>query len=365
MEVPTDAEILSASVDDPRAFSALYDRHAGLLFRFLVRRVGRDTADELLGETFRIAFERRSSFDGQYESARPWMYGISSNLVAKHRRAEARRLKATARIAATRPVDTLADSVAADIDARALFPRVAAAIASLPDGERDALLLYAWEELPYDEIAAALSVPVGTVRSRLNRARTRLRELAAPSGEEEAKQLRPDRLQSVDHNDPWILFEERNRLMAMIDDNATERMRTWHQPAIYPRLGYEDPHAAVEFLERVFGFKERRESRLEGDPYGFLTWLQHGDGVVMLGNAEHDTHNIHSPRETGGKPTCMLNVRVADIDGHYAHALAEGAVVTMEIDDAFYGERRYEAEDLEGNRWHFGEPLSDVEARKK
>src|SRR3954470_7426093 len=118
----SDAEIVTASLTDPRQFAALFDRHAGLLFRFLVRRVGRDTADELLGETFRIAFERRGTYDPTRPNARPWMYGIASNLVAKHRRAEGRRLRATARLVESKPVDMIADAVAGDVDARELWP---------------------------------------------------------------------------------------------------------------------------------------------------------------------------------------------------------------------------------------------------
>ena len=170
------------SLADPKRFAVVFDRHAGVLFRFLVRRVGRDTADELLGETFRIAFERRATFDLERPSAKPWLYGIASNLVAKHRRTEARRLRATARLAGVVSVEPLADSVVSAVDARRAWPSVMTAIADLPDGERDALLLYVWEELTYDEIATALGIPVGTVRSRLNRARTRLRQPASSTG---------------------------------------------------------------------------------------------------------------------------------------------------------------------------------------
>src|SRR2546430_17286126 len=90
MDPCSDADLLRGSLGDPRRFAALFDRHAGVLFRFLIRRGGRDTADELLGETFRIAFERRSTLDGRQPSARPWLYRIATHLVAKHRRAEAR-----------------------------------------------------------------------------------------------------------------------------------------------------------------------------------------------------------------------------------------------------------------------------------
>jgi RNA polymerase sigma-70 factor (ECF subfamily) len=186
VETGTDAAVIAASIADPRRFAVLFDRHAGVLFRFLVRRVGRDIADELLGETFRIAFEKKASFDGRRPDARPWLYGIATNLVAKHRRSEAGRLRATARLAAAAPLDPVADSVAAVVDAHDVWPRVVDAIAALPDGERDALLLHVWEELSYQEFAVALEVPVGTVRSRLNRARSRLRELAlAPTSGEQ------------------------------------------------------------------------------------------------------------------------------------------------------------------------------------
>src|SRR5436190_15452849 len=75
VEDERDADVITASLADPHQFATVYDRHAGLVFRFLIRRVGRDTADELLGETFRIAFERRTSYDTAYANARPWPYG--------------------------------------------------------------------------------------------------------------------------------------------------------------------------------------------------------------------------------------------------------------------------------------------------
>ena len=114
-------------------------------------------------------------------TALPWLYGIGSNLLAKHRRGEARRLRASARMAAAGEAADRRACTAA-LDARLLFPRVADAIEALPDDEREALLLFAWEELPYESVAEALEVPIGTVRSRLNRARARLRELLEPNG---------------------------------------------------------------------------------------------------------------------------------------------------------------------------------------
>ncbi|MFI5959157.1 RNA polymerase sigma factor [Cryptosporangium sp. NPDC051539] len=153
----------------------LFDQHGSSLLRFLARRVRPAEAEDLLGEVFRIAFERRETFDPSRGEVRPWLYGIAANLVAKHHRSEARRLRAMARLSAV-PVEDPADRAVAVADADALWPRVLDALEALPEGERQALLLFAWEELSYEEIAFALDVPVGTVRSRLNRARARLTE---------------------------------------------------------------------------------------------------------------------------------------------------------------------------------------------
>jgi RNA polymerase sigma factor (sigma-70 family) len=171
----SDAAVIAASLEVPGTFGVLFDRHGALLLRFLARRVHPAEAEGLLGEVFRIAFERRSSFDLGRECARPWLYGIAANVVAKHHRSEARRVRATMRLAGrtTQPEDP-ADRVVPAADARVRWAKVADALERLPAAEREALLLFAWEELSYDEIALALGVPVGTVRSRLSRARARL-----------------------------------------------------------------------------------------------------------------------------------------------------------------------------------------------
>jgi RNA polymerase sigma-70 factor (ECF subfamily) len=183
VDEPSDAAVIAASVDDPARFGAIFDRHASVLHRYFVRRIGPDEAEAMVGDVFRIAFEKRRTYDTERPTARPWLYGIATNLLAKHRRTEARRLHATARLAARRlPTDDLADRVSATVDAAGRWQRVADAVTSLPEPERDALVLHVWEGLSYEEVATALGVPVGTVRSRLNRARGRLRELDGASG---------------------------------------------------------------------------------------------------------------------------------------------------------------------------------------
>src|SRR6185436_4964278 len=181
MSSPSDAEVIGRSLAEPEAFGLIYDRHAATLLRFLGRRAGAEVAEGLIGELFRIAFERRKTFDTLRATALPWLYGIGANLLLKHRRGEARRLRASARLIAREPSDRRASAGA--LDARVLFPRVADAIEAPPDGEREALLLFAWEDLSYQSVAEALDLPIGTVRSRLNRARAHLRERLEPGGE--------------------------------------------------------------------------------------------------------------------------------------------------------------------------------------
>jgi RNA polymerase sigma factor (sigma-70 family) len=171
----TDAEAIRASQQDPHAFVLVFDRHFDAIHRYLRRRVGRELADELAAETFTQAFSRRERFDARRPDARPWLYGIAANLLRHHYRDEERQLRAYARTG-TDPARH--DLPPADrIDAFALAPELAAAIASLRRRERDVLLLFAWAELDYQEIADALGIPPGTVRSRLHRARRAVRKL--------------------------------------------------------------------------------------------------------------------------------------------------------------------------------------------
>lgn len=174
---PSDAELAARSLDEPENFATLFDRHAGAVHRYLSRRVGA-LADDLLSETFLVAFRRRDSYrplDGGV-SIRPWLMGIATHVVQGHVRAERRRYRALSRTPADPPtqpqdLDVLSDRLAA----QALRGPLAAVLAKLRSGDRDALLLFAWAELTYEEIAAVLDVPVGTVRSRLHRARHQTR----------------------------------------------------------------------------------------------------------------------------------------------------------------------------------------------
>lgn len=127
-----------------------------------------------------MAFERRRSYDRSRASARPWLYGIALNVVRRHRRDQARRLRAYRSSGAAEALPDPGDEVVAVVDARALRPALFAALSRIAPRDREPLLLHCWEGVSYAEIAEALGVPVGTVRSRINRARRRLRALLEP-----------------------------------------------------------------------------------------------------------------------------------------------------------------------------------------
>ncbi|HTX29814.1 MAG TPA: sigma-70 family RNA polymerase sigma factor [Solirubrobacteraceae bacterium] len=159
--------MIACSLGDPSVFSTIFDRHFDAVFRYLARRTERAQAEDLAASTFTVAFERRDRFRPEAESARPWLLGIATNLLRNELRADRRATELAARLRhdVRSPSGTAGE----------LADRLALLLRELDPDQLDVLLLYAWEELSYEEIATALAVPVGTVRSRLARARSRLR----------------------------------------------------------------------------------------------------------------------------------------------------------------------------------------------
>ncbi len=191
----TDADLVTASLHDPQRFALLFDRHARAVHRYVASRARPGDVDDVVSETFLTAFRTRARYDRTYDDARPWLLGIATNVLRHHRRSEGRRvtrLRAGAHAPETE-LD-LAESVAAAVDVAAETDRVARALARLDDRYRDILLLAAGADLTYDEIARALGVPIGTVRSRLARGRRRLRELLDAGAQHE---------RDVDHVTPF------------------------------------------------------------------------------------------------------------------------------------------------------------------
>ncbi|MBB5627267.1 RNA polymerase sigma factor [Sphaerisporangium krabiense] len=171
-----DSDLIAESRTTPEAFAALFDRYAPMLYRYVSRRLGPEVAEDLVGETFLAAFRRRDRYDLSRPDARPWLFGIVSKLISRHHRSEAARYRALTRAPIDDVTDGPADRVAEGVTATASRPLLAAALARLSQGDRDVLLLIAWGDLSYDEVSQALGIPVGTVRSRLNRARRKVRE---------------------------------------------------------------------------------------------------------------------------------------------------------------------------------------------
>jgi RNA polymerase sigma factor (sigma-70 family) len=190
----TDADLMAASMHDPQRFAVLFDRHARTVHRYVASRARPGDVDDVVSETFLTAFRTRARYDRAYDNARPWLLGIATNVLHHHRRSEGRRL---ARLRAAPPAAEtefdLAESVAATVDDAAQTDLVARALARLDDRYRVVLLLAAGADLTYDEIARALGIPVGTVRSRLARGRHLLRELLDAGGQHES---------NVDHVTP-------------------------------------------------------------------------------------------------------------------------------------------------------------------
>jgi RNA polymerase sigma-70 factor, ECF subfamily len=178
MSVDDDANAIKASLAEPSAFEPVFDRHFSAVHRFVRRRVGLALADDIASETFTRALASRARFDTSRASALPWLLGIAVNLVARHYRDEERQLRAYARTGVD-PVLAGEDAADARLDAASSRRRLAAALADLRAEERDVLLLHAWADLGYEELADALGVPIGTVRSRLSRARANMRESLA------------------------------------------------------------------------------------------------------------------------------------------------------------------------------------------
>ena len=177
----TDVEVLRQSLSEPARFEVVYARHMGVVHRYLRWRVGEDSAQDLTAEVFVRAFRGRARYDMRHDTALPWLLGIAGNLIGDHRRAERRRLATIERLVRGGGLDEI-DRETCDLSAELVH-----ALRRLSAKDRDALLLVVWGELSYAEAARALDVPVGTVRSRIARARVHLRaaRFARPAGSTE------------------------------------------------------------------------------------------------------------------------------------------------------------------------------------
>lgn len=169
-----DAAVVEASLVDPERFGELFERHHVVVFRYVRSRIG-TSADDVVGDTFIEAFRTRERFDrSESRSCLPWLLGIATNMLSRRRDLELRWLRRDPRAvdAARDENDDAEERVACEL----LTPRLTTALADIRDPDREVLLLHVAGDLTMEEVAKALSVPLGTVKSRLHRAR---RELAS------------------------------------------------------------------------------------------------------------------------------------------------------------------------------------------
>ena len=170
-----DATVIAESLARPERFAVIFDRYFAEVHRYAERRLGTEAADEIASDTFLAAFGKRDRYRPGGPSARPWLYGIATNLIGKHRRRRGSASRAYQRAVLADIAERHDDQVAARVSAQQRRAELTRALAALSRGERDVLLLVALAEFSHEEVAQALGIPYGTVASRLSRARAKLR----------------------------------------------------------------------------------------------------------------------------------------------------------------------------------------------
>ncbi|MGC4804392.1 RNA polymerase sigma factor [Micromonospora sp. DT233] len=164
---------------DAAAFGQLFDDHAGAVHRHAYRSTGcRSTAEDVVSLTYLEAWRLRGRLRPDGDSVLPWLLGIATNVLRNTNRAARRHRAALARVPRADTVPDFADELADRMDDVGRVAAAKAALAALRPLEREVFALCVWSGLDYATAAEALGVPVGTVRSRLSRARTKLRALA-------------------------------------------------------------------------------------------------------------------------------------------------------------------------------------------
>jgi RNA polymerase sigma-70 factor (ECF subfamily) len=169
-----------AAGGDGQAFGLIFDRHGEAVRSYCARRSGSlELADDLVSIVFLEAWRQRETVEFVDGLVLPWLYGVARRSLLHRRRTAARHRAALARLPRELVIADHADGVAERLDDRAHLHEIQGAMARLRPIDRDVLVLCVWQGLDYTSAAVALGVPVGTVRSRLNRARERLRDEVA------------------------------------------------------------------------------------------------------------------------------------------------------------------------------------------
>lgn len=166
------AELRSGS---PDALAALFDRHADRIYTYCFRRTASwAVAEDATSTVFLEAWRSRERAEAHHEAALPWLYGIATNVCRNLGRSQRRYAAALGRLPRPLPASDHADDTADRVDSERTMARITAALADLPERDREVIALVVWSGLSYEDAARVLGCPVGTVRSRLARARSRL-----------------------------------------------------------------------------------------------------------------------------------------------------------------------------------------------
>ncbi len=179
-----DRDVIAESMEDPTFFEIIHERHFSSIFRYVASRVGSQRAEDIASDVFLSAFDGRAKFRADYDSARPWLFGIATVHLASHLRQEARWLRSRS-AAIQQPSLAIdgdwQDDVTQAIDAHHQARDAISALATMPEELRAAFLLHVVAECTYDEICAITDAPLGTVKSRISRARSRIAEVMEAS----------------------------------------------------------------------------------------------------------------------------------------------------------------------------------------
>ena len=169
---PDDAELIARSLDGKEdAFVEVVRRHEAAVARYLVRRAGREVAEDLLGEVWVAALASRATYDRSFPDAGPWLFGVAHNTLRRHWRSRPAE-ELVADVTGMAPGWDPWTAVDSRVDAESVLRR---ALALLQPHQREIVTLVAWEDLTVADAGRALGLPAGTARRVLHEARTALR----------------------------------------------------------------------------------------------------------------------------------------------------------------------------------------------
>lgn len=169
--IQSDADIIRNSIADPNTFEDIFHRHYKTIYNYFSRRVEKEVIEELASSVFVKAFEIRNKFDTTKENSLPWLYGISSNILNTSRRTKNRYQVKQKRAFEFYKQDAISNDKNLLFEDKKINDVISEALLKLKKADLEVVLLFIWEQLTYQEIASTLKIPIGTVKSRMNRAK--------------------------------------------------------------------------------------------------------------------------------------------------------------------------------------------------